>query len=196
MTVVKANSQVWPNLEERHMLQLSGGSEEKDCKQVSSSCPAHPSTFHWRWHRGERSTYNFSKHIHRWMMMITWWAWLHKACWWLGKPQLPLQLLKTSLIASSHYSGRAVAPLQSTMRWRHQNTSKWKEGWTCTKSNRERNFLQVLDFMAEDFQQKWDQMHRSINKDDGLTKVRNDDMAVFAWSTKGALQIQLCGFCP
>ena len=63
MMVVKANSQVWPNLEERHMLQLSGGSEEKDWKQVSSSCPAHPSTFHWRWHRGERSTYNFSKHI-------------------------------------------------------------------------------------------------------------------------------------
>jgi len=43
-------------------------------------------------------------------------------------------------------------------------------------------YNEVLDFMAEDFQQKWDQMHRSIKADDELTRAssREEHPAWFA----------------
>ena len=66
----------------------------------------------------------------RWTMTITWWAWLHKAFWWLEKPQSPRQLLKTSSTGCSHCSERAVGLLLSTMRWCRQ----WVDGWNCTES--------------------------------------------------------------
>ena len=44
---------------------------------------------------------------------------------------------------------------------------------------------QVLDFMAEDFHQKWNQMHHSVDVEDGLTKVGtvgSSDCVYHPWS--------------
>ena len=93
--------QVWPKPEEGYMLQISWWPETKDCKEVPSSL-AQPSTFHRWWHRGDvEALRKYQKQSIRWTTMITWWAWLHKACWWLASLEQHLRLQKTSSIACS-----------------------------------------------------------------------------------------------
>ena len=175
-------AQVRSRLEERHLLHKSEGAEAEDCKEIPSWIKQ-LTTFYWWWDRGLMNS--FTKRS----SMRTGWR------WWL--PDEP---------GSTEPIGDWKTHQHSTNPWEHlwQTTfTPSREWWSvcCIQSggykphqdglsHYHRLHEQVLDFMAEDFHQKWNQMHHSIEVEDGLTKVGNHSSGCVYHSWSSGLQSQ------